>query len=212
MPWREYASLADVEKIVSELTWLWPNIIPNGYLTVIAGQPGIAKSAWALDLVARVLSGTPWPDGTPCKEVPFVMWADTEATQAMLLDRAKSLGLDPARIVFPFDKDNVLGDVKLDDAAKWAAFKSSVEECSPPVVIIDSLASAHSSDEDKSKNMNLICGRLMRLARDNNNAVIAIHQVRKQGEEYKTELTLDDLRGSGAIGYEAKCVSVIEPV
>lgn len=210
--WREYASLADVEKIVSTLTWLWPGVIPNGYLTVIAGQPGIAKSAWALDVVARLLSGEPWPNGSSCKQVEFVVWADTEATQAMLLDRAKCQGIDTDRIIFPFDKDNVLGDVRLDRDEDWSVFKSAVEDLNPPAVIIDSLASAHNSDEDKAKNMNLICGRLMRLARDQGCALTAIHQIRKKGDEYITNIRLDDLRGSGAIGYHAKCVSVIEPI
>ena len=34
-------------------------------MTLLVGDPGLGKSTIALDIVARVTTGTPWPDGTP---------------------------------------------------------------------------------------------------------------------------------------------------
>jgi putative DNA primase/helicase len=42
--------------------WLWPNRIPLGSITLLAGDPGAGKSLFALDLAARVSTGSPWPD------------------------------------------------------------------------------------------------------------------------------------------------------
>lgn len=46
------------------VTWLWPNHIPFGKVTIFDGDPGLAKSTVSLDLVARISQGLPMPDGT----------------------------------------------------------------------------------------------------------------------------------------------------
>lgn len=52
--------LSDVEP--EPISWLWPDRIALGKLTLIAGDPGLGKSFVTLDISARVSSGTPWPD------------------------------------------------------------------------------------------------------------------------------------------------------
>ena len=42
--------------------WLWPDRIPFGKLTLIAGYPSSGKTAIALDVAARVSRGAPAPD------------------------------------------------------------------------------------------------------------------------------------------------------
>ncbi len=56
--------LADVEP--REVDWLWPGRIPAGRITLLVGKPGEGKSFLTTDLAARVSTGTPWPDGSPC--------------------------------------------------------------------------------------------------------------------------------------------------
>jgi len=41
--------------------WLWPQRIPLGCLTLLAGEPQVGKSYLTLDLAARVSRGGPWP-------------------------------------------------------------------------------------------------------------------------------------------------------
>lgn len=43
------------------IRWLWPGRIPLGKLTVVCGEPGLGKSQWLLDAIARVTTGNPWP-------------------------------------------------------------------------------------------------------------------------------------------------------
>jgi hypothetical protein len=45
--------------------WLWPNRIPIGSITLLAGDPGTGKSLFAIDLVARVSRALPFPDEPP---------------------------------------------------------------------------------------------------------------------------------------------------
>ncbi len=51
--------MADVQS--EPVRWLWPNRIPLGKVTMLAGGP-IGKSCLALDIAARVSSGASWPD------------------------------------------------------------------------------------------------------------------------------------------------------
>ena len=45
-----------------QVQWLWPDRIPLGKLTIIAGNPGLGKSLLAIDIGARVSTGTPFVD------------------------------------------------------------------------------------------------------------------------------------------------------
>src|SRR5207249_3283344 len=48
--------------------WLWAGRIPRGKLTIIDGDPGLAKSLLTLDVAARVTTGRAMPDGSPGME------------------------------------------------------------------------------------------------------------------------------------------------
>ncbi len=54
-------SFADIE--TKELRWLWPNRFPLGMLSLVSGNPAAGKSMLMADLIARVTTGTAWPDG-----------------------------------------------------------------------------------------------------------------------------------------------------
>ncbi len=44
------------------IDWLWPQRIPIGKLTLLAGDPGLGKSMLSLDIAARLSRATPFPD------------------------------------------------------------------------------------------------------------------------------------------------------
>src|SRR4051812_44580344 len=52
--------LSDVS--TRKVEWLWPQRIPLGKLTLVAGDPGLGKSFLALDLASRISRGSHWPD------------------------------------------------------------------------------------------------------------------------------------------------------
>ena len=62
--WLEGAQRWQLEP-ATEVAWLWPGKIPTGEVTVIEGESGVGKSFVALDFVARVTAGRPWPAAAP---------------------------------------------------------------------------------------------------------------------------------------------------
>ena len=49
---------------MEHVEWLWPQWLPAGVLVVLDGDPGMGKSTLALDVAARLTTGTKMPDGT----------------------------------------------------------------------------------------------------------------------------------------------------
>ncbi len=96
-----------VEKIVvrldecheEELSWLWPQRIATGKLTLIDGDPEQGKSLLTLDLAARVSSGKPFPDGHPPPAAAAVLLIGAEdGLKDTVLPRLRAAGADMARL------------------------------------------------------------------------------------------------------------------
>jgi hypothetical protein len=67
---------ADVEP--RPVTWLWPNRIPLGRITLLVGRAGEGKSFATLDIAARVTTASPWPDGNGSAPVGTVVLISAE--------------------------------------------------------------------------------------------------------------------------------------
>jgi putative DNA primase/helicase len=62
-PFTKDAEIVSLDKVIQhDIEWLWPNHIPLGMLTLIAGDPGVGKSFLTLYIAAAVSAGLPWPD------------------------------------------------------------------------------------------------------------------------------------------------------
>ncbi len=57
LAFRAYSDIDD-----KSITWLWPDRIPAGMLSLLAGLGGQGKSLLALDMASRISVGRPWPD------------------------------------------------------------------------------------------------------------------------------------------------------
>ncbi len=55
------------------INWLWQGRISLGRLSLLVGRPGEGKSFLTTDMAARVTTGTPWPDGSPCGEGSVIL-------------------------------------------------------------------------------------------------------------------------------------------
>lgn len=82
--------------------WLWPGRIPRGSLTLLAGDPAVGKSRLAVELAARVSSGTPWPgDPHPQPELPgnVVLITAEDSPEREVRARLIAAGADLARVI-----------------------------------------------------------------------------------------------------------------
>ena len=76
--------------------WLWPNRIPLGKLTLIAGYPSSGKTSIALDIAARVSRGAPAPDqpDAPFPAAPVVLVPLNSNPKADVLPTLRLFGAD----------------------------------------------------------------------------------------------------------------------
>lgn len=89
--------LADVK--AQPIPWLWRNFIPLGKATLLSGDPGVAKTWFSLDMVARLSRGLPWADGCPGGEPANTYYMTVEDNvNDTIRPRIDSLGGDPSRI------------------------------------------------------------------------------------------------------------------
>ena len=63
--------LSDYES--TPVQWLWRGWMPRGTVTLFDGNPGEAKSTTVMELIARVTTGSAWPDGQPGGEPADVL-------------------------------------------------------------------------------------------------------------------------------------------
>ena len=91
--------LSDVQE--QQVEWLWPNRIPLGKLTLLAGDPGLGKSFVTVDIAARVSTGTGWPDCFELRQpVGSVILFNCEDDIAdTVLPRLNRAGGDPSKVI-----------------------------------------------------------------------------------------------------------------
>jgi putative DNA primase/helicase len=78
--------------------WLWPERIPLGALTAVAGDPGAGKSLFALDLAARVSRGAPWPDGSAGTQGSVLVISAEDAVDTTIIPRLAAAGADLGKV------------------------------------------------------------------------------------------------------------------
>ena len=208
------ASFKSVFERIQKVEWLWPQWLPKGQVSALIAEPGTGKSALALWLGGCAAQSLPpgvplqWPDGQPivASDQKAVIWCEAESRWAGHKTRAEDLRLPTAQFysAVPYDRP-----FRLDSQTDLAALEAAIVELHPALVVVDSLAAAHSharSENDAAMHKMIV--PLQVLAAKYNVAVLIIHHLRKDDAKApRTEVTLDDMRGSTAIG--AVTVSVL---
>lgn len=106
---RDYAVVQTVSRVAAEhVQWIWYGRIPAGMLSVLDGDPSVGKSTLTLDFAARVSTGTPWPDGTPCPLGDVLLLSAEDSLAATIRPRLEAAGAD-------LDRVHVLVEVALED-------------------------------------------------------------------------------------------------
>lgn len=186
----------DLLKQTGNVTWLWDGWLPYGMLSMLAGSPGAGKSALALfGLALPVMTGCRWPDGQPGPKLDNgrVMWVDTESSQIILATRIRLWNIPPKQLISPYGDFN--RTIDLESQEDLDVLRESVRIQKPRLVVIDSLRSAHKSDENSSR-VGGVLEPLTSLARDTGAAFLVIHHLRKIFPGM--EVDMESIRGSNS--------------
>src|SRR5207253_5622783 len=84
------------------LNWLWPRYLARGKLAVLDGDPEQGKSLVTIDLIARLGTGRPLPDGSagPAPAAALLLSAEDDVADTVR-PRAEAAGADLNRLLLP---------------------------------------------------------------------------------------------------------------
>ena len=179
--------------------WLWYPYIPLGKLTVLQGDPGEGKSTFALNIVARITTGQPMPDGAPVtgKRVAIYQCAE-DGIADTIKPRLQQAGADCERVAYIIDNDIAL---TLEDGR----IETAIKDTHASVFIIDPIQAFIPPDADmqSATKMRSVLRKLANIADRNKCAVILIGHMNKGGSSKSL------YRGLGSIDIAAIARSVL---
>ena len=208
-------NIKEVAGMFDDTEWLWDGWIPRGYLSMIVGRPGAGKSYVAAWLASNAILGGKFPDGHDSeldRKTSEIMWIDTEASHALMVQRLKIMGGPLTRFFWPLDPTNPGESFPAVNLAKqkWAEIVADMAYSNKPAwIFVDSLRGSHGSDENSS-DMQTVLATSAAIARDVHCGFTYVHHLRKAAPGETPEVTLDMVRGSTAIVAVARVVIAID--
>jgi len=167
--------------------WLWPARLPAGKVTVLDGDPGLGKSQITLDLVARLTTGRPLPDGArgdiagPLNVLLLSAEDDPGDTIRPRLDAA---GADVNRVdaLTHLGQDHRLPTIPDD----LPVIRERVESWGVGLIVIDPLMAylatgSKGTDAHKDQDIRRALGPLALLAQETGAAVLVVRHLNKAG-------------------------------
>jgi hypothetical protein len=192
----EPLTLRELGAKVSAVEWIWPNVIPRGFVGCIAGQEGHGKTWLALALVKSLTTGEPWPDGQRNRGQPGrALWVETEGRHRIVHDRAVGMSIPQDRLLFLSRPEKGYYWDKPEDRAVIIVQAKKVK---PDLIVVDAWRGFFRGDENSSE-VALLLEDLQRFAGDLNCAIAILIHLRKRGLlDRVDEFEWERLRGSSA--------------
>jgi hypothetical protein len=202
--------LADVAP--ERVDWLWPGRIPRGKLVILEGDPKVGKSTLALDLAARVTTGSPMPDGArlPAPGTVIVMTAE-DGLADTVRPRLDAAGADPTR-VHAWESVPVLDDAGNPTGIRPPSIPQDLDALERLIVrhravlvIVDVLSAYLGAGVDghRDQDVRRALMPLAKLAERTGAAIVVIRHLNKSGGSHAM------YRGGGSIGIAGAARSIL---
>ena len=88
--------LADIE--ARPVVWLWQGRLARGKVTLLSGDPAMGKSQIAIDIAARISTGSAWFDGGQAPRGSTIILSAEDAANDTIKPRLEAAGADTERI------------------------------------------------------------------------------------------------------------------
>lgn len=190
---------SEIMENVPEVSWLWEEIIPRKFITILASRGGVGKSGFALWL-ADMLTG----------QGMTVLYVDAERCGSHIVQRAKAWQLHNFNdILFTSEK---LTDqcVETAEHKTTADLQAYVIESKADLVILDSLTIlARKLDMNKRETIAQFFEEITGVANHGNAGILLLAHTKKVQLDNQ-ELNIDSIAGSGAITDLARSVLLME--
>jgi len=197
----------------TEQKWLWPDFIPLGGLTLIAGAPDTGKSFVAISIAANVTNGSTNElkdtNGIPIEfpTGPVIYWSSEERLE----DIAKRATAAGARLEMLHLIENVqdrTGPRRFSPAKDLHLLEDVIVAIKPMLVVIDNIGDVFAQGTDSHNNTQARAGiaPIVDLAHRTGTTFLAISHFTKGNENRSA---LDRVNGSTAIGAMPRSVLVV---
>ncbi len=169
--------------VPEEVRWLWPGRIPQGKLTLIAGDPGLGKSLLSLEIAARATrEKEDWPDDAPgSPPINVCILAAEDDPADTIRPRLEMLGADLDRVFIiqgTVNKKSVrpISDLKAD----LRTIESAIREHRIKLLIIDPISSyLQNVDTHRDADVRTAVQPIVELARRLDVTVIVVAHLNK---------------------------------
>ena len=171
-PVRYYPRL-DITKEAPPTDWLLEGVLVRGWVTVVAGYPGIGKSMLTMALTAAMVRGDKQFLGVPLKRHGRILYVDEENPSDLVLRRLQAFGVTPehAPQIDYISRAGVALDI---EPAKLLEEAIDIE---PDLIVIDSQATVTpaTKENDNDEMVATFVRAIIPLARETNAAVVVLH-------------------------------------
>ncbi|MGL4511514.1 MAG: AAA family ATPase [Lacipirellulaceae bacterium] len=168
-----------------QVDWLWENRIAIGRISLVVGMPGAGKSFLTCDLAARVSRGSPWPDGTPCRQGSVVLISSEDDPADTIKPRLDAHGADVAQVHLLLGRQRSTGhegDIApftLGDVNVLRRTLELLPDCR--LVVVDPIGSylGGKVDAHRENEVRAVLGPIAQLASEHGVAVVLVAHRRK---------------------------------
>lgn len=187
--------LADVES--RAVSWLWAGRVPLGRITLLVGRPGEGKSFLTTDITARVTTGSPFPDGSPCPKGSVILVSAEDDPADTIRPRLDAHRADCRRVhllsaVRWFD-DNAKAHERFFTLADLAALEAALQahrDCR--LIVVDPIGSFLGGDTDSHRDNEVrgILAPVAKMAERYGPAVLVVAHSRKATATFADDLAI----------------------
>lgn len=170
-------------------------LFPRGYVSLVAGEPGVGKTWFMLDVARAVADGKVGMGDpiTPYEKGKVLLFAG-ETGVRMLVDRMNLLGgvknLNSIQVVSSHQMARMNIDVMLNTAIGRRNIEEAINDYKPDIVFVDTVISFMGDGKDESSQVDMSDSiRVLGVvANANNCAIVLLHHFRKNKGSASAEL------------------------